>query len=386
MKICFFLENNKAGGLDTFVKNLLVYWPNRNDELVLFSNNNHPGNKFLKEFLLKNKIKIYIYETLDNIDIGKSIQNKIFRYLNNIIFFNKKIHYFYELFKKNKFDRLIFIQGGYPGGQSSNAAIFAWDKFSEHKPWFNFHNFVSKTRRWDLFRLFLNFKISQKVKGFISVSRVCMHSINNINFFKKMSKKFIYNGIEYDYSKNFKKKRNKNISLLMLGVYEERKGHKFLFDSLLKLNKKYKNFKCEIYGDGNAHEIYTVKKKIPKELKNKIFLNQHVSYVKKIIEKSDIILVPSQKLESFGYSALEAMACGKPLVSTNCGGLVELIKNNTNGYIINKNNITGFSEKIYKLIVNKELRYKMGKEGYRRYNKFFRSKSMSKKYAKLILS
>ena len=95
MKICFFLENNKAGGLDTFVKNLLVYWPNRNDELVLFSNNNHPGNKFLKEFLLKNKIKIYIYETLDNIDIGKSIQNKIFRYLNNIIFFNKKIHYFY---------------------------------------------------------------------------------------------------------------------------------------------------------------------------------------------------------------------------------------------------------------------------------------------------
>ena len=50
MKICFFLENNKAGGLDTFVKILLIYWPNRNDELVLFSNNNHPGNKFLKHF------------------------------------------------------------------------------------------------------------------------------------------------------------------------------------------------------------------------------------------------------------------------------------------------------------------------------------------------
>ena len=48
----------------------------------------------------------------------------------------------------------------------------------------------------------------------------------------------------------------------------------------------------------------------------------------------------------------------KTLVSTNCGGLVELIKNNINGYIVNKNNITGFSEKIYKLIVNKELRYK----------------------------
>ena len=133
---------------------------------------------FFLAFLLKNKIKIYIYETLDNIYIGKSIQNKIFRYLINIIFFNKKINYFYELFKKNKFDRLIFIQGGYPGGQSSNAAIFAWDKISEHKPWFNFHNFVSKTRRWDLFRLFLNFKISQKSKRFY-------FSIKSLSVFNK---------------------------------------------------------------------------------------------------------------------------------------------------------------------------------------------------------
>ena len=75
MKICFFLENNKKGL--RYLKNLLIYWL-INDELVLFSNSNHPGNKFLKAFLLKNKIKIYIYETLDNIYIGKSIQNKIF--------------------------------------------------------------------------------------------------------------------------------------------------------------------------------------------------------------------------------------------------------------------------------------------------------------------
>ena len=55
MKICFFLENNKAGGLDTFVKNLLTYWPNKKDKLFLFSNSNHPGNKFLKKILKKKK-------------------------------------------------------------------------------------------------------------------------------------------------------------------------------------------------------------------------------------------------------------------------------------------------------------------------------------------
>ena len=48
MKIGFFLENNKAGGLDTFVINLLNYWPYRNDKLILFVNSNHPGLKNLR--------------------------------------------------------------------------------------------------------------------------------------------------------------------------------------------------------------------------------------------------------------------------------------------------------------------------------------------------
>lgn len=386
MKICFFLENNKAGGLDTFVKNLLTYWPNKNDKLFLFSNINHPGNKFFKAILNKKNIKIYFYKSFNNINSNNSIGKKIIRYLNNVFSFKNKIHYFYQLFKKNKFDRIMFVQGGYPGGQSSNAAIFAWDMISKHKPWFNFHNFASKTRKWDFFRFFLNYKISKKIKGFISVSSTCLKSINNINFFKKLSKKLIYNGLEFNNLDDFTKKNQKKILLLMLGVYEERKGHKFLFDSLLLLNNKYKNFTCRIYGDGNSQEVNTVRKKIPKELKNKIFLNKHIINVKKIIRKSDIILVPSQKLESFGYSALEAMACSKPIVSTNCGGLTELIKNNINGYITNKDNKEKFSEKIRKLIDNKRLRSKMGKEGFKRYKKYFKSKNMSKKYAKLILS
>ena len=171
----------------------------------------------------------------------------------------------------------------------------------------------------------------------------------------------------------------------MLGVYEPRKGHQFLFNSLLLLNKSYKNFKCLIYGDGSMKEFNTVKKSIPSELKNKIYLRKHILNIKNVIKKSDIILVPSQELESFGYSALEAMAFKKPIVSTNSGGLVELIENKKNGFVVNKNNVNDFSNKIVKLIKNKQLRYKMGQKGFKRYKKFFTSKEMSKKYAKLIV-
>jgi glycosyltransferase involved in cell wall biosynthesis len=95
-------------------------------------------------------------------------------------------------------------------------------------------------------------------------------------------------------------------------------------------------------------------------------------------------LVPSQKLESFGYAALEAMVLKKPVISTNCGGLPEVVKNNFNGFIVNKKNYKEFAKKIYLLANNHKLRIKMGQNGHKRYLKFFQAKDMSKKYSDLI--
>ena len=51
-----------------------------------------------------------------------------------------------------------------------------------------------------------------------------------------------------------------------------------------------------------------------------------------ILNCADIFLMPSQS-ESFGLSALEAMACGVPVISSSVGGLPELIRHNETGYI-----------------------------------------------------
>ena len=51
-----------------------------------------------------------------------------------------------------------------------------------------------------------------------------------------------------------------------------------------------------------------------------------------ILSSSDIFIIPSQS-ESFGLAALEAMACGLPVISSSVGGLPELIKHNECGFI-----------------------------------------------------
>ena len=386
MKIGFFLENNKAGGMDTFVKNLLNNWPSKNDQLVLFSNHNHPGLKYLKRYFkdVKNvKIKTYKFLDINSTKKNNSIIYKIIKYLNNILIFNKKINYFTIIFKRIKIDRMFIIQGGYPGGQSGTASIFAWSKLSKKKPWFNFHNFAIKRKKIDLFRKYIDYRIKNKISGFVSVSKSCTKSIDIRKDFKNLPKKTIYNGLEISPTLN-KKNNKKIINLLMLGVYEERKGHDFLFKSLLLLNKNYTNFECNIYGDGTIKEINDVLNKIPPVLKNKIKLNKHTSNIDLIISKSDILLVPSQELESFGYSALEAMSFKKPIVSTNCGGLPEVINNNETGYIVDKNDKKKFAQKILFLIKNIKKRNKMGIMGHKRYKEFFLSSVMAQKYSNLI--
>ena len=51
-----------------------------------------------------------------------------------------------------------------------------------------------------------------------------------------------------------------------------------------------------------------------------------------ILSASDLMLMPSQS-ESFGLSALEAMSCSVPVVSSSTGGLPELVVHGETGYV-----------------------------------------------------
>lgn len=62
-----------------------------------------------------------------------------------------------------------------------------------------------------------------------------------------------------------------------------------------------------------------------------------------ILSISDLFLLPSQT-ESFGLSALEAMACGVPVISTNAGGLPEINIHDKTGYLSEVGDILNMSQ------------------------------------------
>ena len=79
---------------------------------------------------------------------------------------------------------------------------------------------------------------------------------------------------------------------------------------------------------------------------------------------SDILVLPSLS-EGRPNVVLEAFACEVPVVATNVGGIPELMINGETGYLVPAENPTELSEKVNKLLGDRDLRIKMGKFGRR---------------------
>jgi D-inositol-3-phosphate glycosyltransferase len=75
---------------------------------------------------------------------------------------------------------------------------------------------------------------------------------------------------------------------------------------------------------------------------------------------ADVCVVPSF-YESFGLVALEAMACGTPVVASRVGGLASTIRDGETGYLIPWRCPEPFAERIEVLLANKELRDAFGR-------------------------
>jgi glycosyltransferase involved in cell wall biosynthesis len=99
----------------------------------------------------------------------------------------------------------------------------------------------------------------------------------------------------------------------------------------------------------------------------------------------DIFILPS-RLEGLSLSTLEAMACGKPVVAFNCSSFPELVVDGKGGFLPEKDNVTGFVERIRYLAEDKELLRNMGAFNRERIMEQFTLEHMTAEYLALYRS
>lgn len=115
-----------------------------------------------------------------------------------------------------------------------------------------------------------------------------------------------------------------------------------------------------IIGEGpDMEKISTFLEENP-ELINKVRLLGKVNDLYRILQLSDVFLLPSEQ-ESFGLAALEAMAANTPVISSNAGGIPEVNIQGETGYLAEIGNVEVMSNYTIKLLSDEKLLAEMKK-------------------------
>lgn len=217
-------------------------------------------------------------------------------------------------------------------------------------------------------------------------------ALNYLEPFKIPDRKkvMVYHGVNL---KRFYPKRIKTgdkVKILFVGALGKHKGLDDLLAVFSKLTAEYKN-KLELLVCGRG----SLKNKVvamTKALPIKFFGQISHSNIPEIYRQADIFCGPSKEFstlgikrweEFVGYTFMEALATGLPIIATKCGGIPEVVgKNNT---LVPQGNRTALFSALKELILDSQKRKIIGKENRERAVKLFDLEKQVKLTEEIIL-
>lgn len=158
-------------------------------------------------------------------------------------------------------------------------------------------------------------------------------------------------------------------TLLFLSVldrFHEYKGLEYLLKALKIVKDEIKDVKLIIGGEGEFKTYY-------QEMANHLGVGDNVEFVGfipdgKLTEyynRCSIFVLPSYSSdqEGFGIVLLEALACGKPVVTTEIVGVSKDVQNLNAGIVVKPRDVKNLADAIIRILQDDDLKRKMGKNG-----------------------
>ena len=178
----------------------------------------------------------------------------------------------------------------------------------------------------------------------------------------------------------------KNPFVFTLRVHEPKNGIEYLIRAASLVLEEFPNVFFVIGGDGPLRQYH-------ESLAKELGVSGNVVFVGRIPQSElpcfyvacDMFIIPSV-IEAFGLVTIEAMACGKPVIGTDVGGIADIIVDGVNGFLVRPKDPAALAQKIILLLNNSKLREKMGETGREIVEREFNIEKRAEKIIKLYES
>lgn len=188
--------------------------------------------------------------------------------------------------------------------------------------------------------------------------------------------KYVNNGIDI---KRFYLKPHDSFTLINVARHDENKNQAALIRCFARLHSKYKNTKLFLLGDGDTHEAL-VRQVNDAGLSESIIFTGNVANAEDYYAISDLYVQTSHR-EAMPLSVLEAMAAGLPIVSTNVGGLCDVVRNN--GYLVDDYDEDALFDAIVRIYEQSSEQYKKMSDESRLIVRDYSSEKMARLYEEI---
>jgi glycosyltransferase involved in cell wall biosynthesis len=149
------------------------------------------------------------------------------------------------------------------------------------------------------------------------------------------------------------------------GRLSYRKGLEDLLQCAVIVIRRFPNVRFMIAGSGPL-ETYLKKEIVKLNLKDHVILVGHISEQKKMIDlyQRASAYIHAAHYEGLPTVLLEAMACGRPVISTAVSGSLDVLTNEYNGLLIPPKNPALMAEAIERILLNPDFAESLGKTAY----------------------
>jgi glycosyltransferase involved in cell wall biosynthesis len=163
--------------------------------------------------------------------------------------------------------------------------------------------------------------------------------------------------------------------ILYVGRLEYNKGVYDLAEALVPVLGEHRDVRVHFVGmnrpapsclgSRGRTALDVIRSIIPEEFHARLSFTPHVpvSEIVRLQHGALLAVMPTRGFESFSYTAVEAMACGTPVIATRCGGPCEIITHEQDGLLVPPGRPASLTEAMQRLLADPLLRDRLGRCG-----------------------